>query len=473
MYRDSARFGRYLRLFERIGSPAVRCAIVPGRRQDRLGAPAERQRPSSRRSAPCRHVGYSRWLRLPRRDGDLGQHPRADGAGAEAPCPVNSPARRFSPIRRGFTLVGFGRLREAGPWWIRWPRSLPELPSACWAGPSRSVSSRGHSAGGTARLPHPAGRGAGRRIRRRRPTWRRSGRCGRAGPTERSGERPPRAWSCRPRTPDSARDRGLLEATSGWARMVKGDTAAGIAALRSGLDQGRGSQHGRRPPRSSASSSRWPSRRTPTPGRRGSVACDTASTTRRCTWSRSHLSRWAGPTRPPASATPRRSRTAGSSGSGTRPIRRSRAGWPRLGRRSSDSPPSPAEPVDTRELGRSLIDGFGEGWSRGDVDRLMSVFRDDAVFIETPFSDPLSGPRRFAATGSRCRCTSRRSPFLRARSSPRDPGSAPSSSACSSGSGPVSGWTPAARSSARPTGKRSPRCGCTGTAGTEGGDQLP
>jgi ketosteroid isomerase-like protein len=47
--------------------------------------------------------------------------------------------------------------------------------------------------------------------------------------------------------------------------------------------------------------------------------------------------------------------------------------------------------VDTRELGRSLIDTFGEGWSRGNVDRLMSVFRDDVVFIETPFSDPLIG----------------------------------------------------------------------------------
>jgi ketosteroid isomerase-like protein len=47
--------------------------------------------------------------------------------------------------------------------------------------------------------------------------------------------------------------------------------------------------------------------------------------------------------------------------------------------------------VDTRELGRSLIDTFGEGWSRGNVDRLMSVFRDDIVFIETPFSDPLVG----------------------------------------------------------------------------------
>jgi ketosteroid isomerase-like protein len=47
--------------------------------------------------------------------------------------------------------------------------------------------------------------------------------------------------------------------------------------------------------------------------------------------------------------------------------------------------------VDTRELGRSLIDIFGQGWSRGDVDLLMSVFATDMVFLETPFSDPLRG----------------------------------------------------------------------------------
>ena len=48
--------------------------------------------------------------------------------------------------------------------------------------------------------------------------------------------------------------------------------------------------------------------------------------------------------------------------------------------------------MDTRELGRSLIDGFGQAWSRGDVDAITSVFSEDAVFVETPFSEPLRGP---------------------------------------------------------------------------------
>jgi hypothetical protein len=36
-------------------------------------------------------------------------------------------------------------------------------------------------------------------------------------------------------SPDSTRNRALLEATGGWARMVRGDTAGGIDAMRSGL----------------------------------------------------------------------------------------------------------------------------------------------------------------------------------------------------------------------------------------------
>jgi ketosteroid isomerase-like protein len=47
--------------------------------------------------------------------------------------------------------------------------------------------------------------------------------------------------------------------------------------------------------------------------------------------------------------------------------------------------------VDTRALGRSLIEIFGQGWSRGDVDALMSVYAPDVVFLETPFSQPVRG----------------------------------------------------------------------------------
>ena len=45
----------------------------------------------------------------------------------------------------------------------------------------------------------------------------------------------------------------------------------------------------------------------------------------------------------------------------------------------------------TGALGRRLIDAFGAGWSRASIDQLVAVFSPDAVFIETPFSEPTRG----------------------------------------------------------------------------------
>src|SRR5216117_288598 len=43
------------------------------------------------------------------------------------------------------------------------------------------------------------------------------------------------------------------------------------------------------------------------------------------------------------------------------------------------------------ETFRVLIDTFGKGWERGEVDAICSVFTEDAVFLETPFSSPDRG----------------------------------------------------------------------------------
>lgn len=48
-------------------------------------------------------------------------------------------------------------------------------------------------------------------------------------------------------------------------------------------------------------------------------------------------------------------------------------------------------PVETVSLGRSLIDTLAAGWSRADVDQIMSVFAPTAVFLETPFAEPRIG----------------------------------------------------------------------------------
>jgi ketosteroid isomerase-like protein len=47
--------------------------------------------------------------------------------------------------------------------------------------------------------------------------------------------------------------------------------------------------------------------------------------------------------------------------------------------------------MPTHALGRVLIDTFATGWSTAKVDTLMSVFDDDAVFLETPFANSLRG----------------------------------------------------------------------------------
>lgn len=53
--------------------------------------------------------------------------------------------------------------------------------------------------------------------------------------------------------------------------------------------------------------------------------------------------------------------------------------------------PAPGQSPDTRTLGRALVDTFGNGWARASVDQIVSVFAPSAVFVETPFSEPLRG----------------------------------------------------------------------------------
>lgn len=49
------------------------------------------------------------------------------------------------------------------------------------------------------------------------------------------------------------------------------------------------------------------------------------------------------------------------------------------------------EAADTRTVGRELIDTFAQGWARAKLELICSVFAEDAVFLETPFSQPAVG----------------------------------------------------------------------------------
>jgi len=47
--------------------------------------------------------------------------------------------------------------------------------------------------------------------------------------------------------------------------------------------------------------------------------------------------------------------------------------------------------VDSRALGRQLIDAFGQAWERGKVDQLVEIFGPDAVFLDDPFGEKVTG----------------------------------------------------------------------------------
>ncbi|MEZ4455411.1 MAG: nuclear transport factor 2 family protein [Gemmatimonadales bacterium] len=46
---------------------------------------------------------------------------------------------------------------------------------------------------------------------------------------------------------------------------------------------------------------------------------------------------------------------------------------------------------DRRAVARRLVDAFINAWSRADVAALVGGFSENAVFYETPFSDPMIG----------------------------------------------------------------------------------
>ena len=45
----------------------------------------------------------------------------------------------------------------------------------------------------------------------------------------------------------------------------------------------------------------------------------------------------------------------------------------------------------TRAVGRVLVDTFASGWSQANVDLILSVFTEEAVFLETPFGESHTG----------------------------------------------------------------------------------
>ncbi len=57
---------------------------------------------------------------------------------------------------------------------------------------------------------------------------------------------------------------------------------------------------------------------------------------------------------------------------------------------------SQREPNDPAAL-RSLVDTFGKGWAKQDLELLLSVFTADATFVETPFAGRHEGTEAIRA----------------------------------------------------------------------------
>ena len=147
--------------------------------------------------------------------------------------PVNSPARRFSPIGRGFALVGFGRLREV--------QSLVDTVAAISPGAAIGLLGWPIVLGiappsfGGARLDSLLALDLDAAGNPRRTAYAEAIKAMVRGQTEEAIRKASEGMELPDGSPDSTRNRALLEATGGWARLVQGDTASGIDDLRSGL----------------------------------------------------------------------------------------------------------------------------------------------------------------------------------------------------------------------------------------------
>ena len=231
MHRDSARFGRYLRLFGRTAPPSHLAAHRVAAQLAWGPAPTDSALRSALANVPW--VGFHAVASVYRDETATSDTVLTRMARVQNAFPANSQGRRFAPIGRGFALAGFGRLREV--------QSLVDTVAALSPGAAVGL------------LGYPVALGIA-------PQWFRGARLDSLialdrntgdspreiayveamtamarGQFEEAVRKGTRGMELSDGTPDSTRNRGMLEAAVGWARLVQGDTAAGVEGLRSGL----------------------------------------------------------------------------------------------------------------------------------------------------------------------------------------------------------------------------------------------
>jgi tetratricopeptide (TPR) repeat protein len=230
VYRDSARYQRYLRVFARAAPEArveahrVAAALVWG------ASPSDGALRAALAAVP--HLGFYTVVASYRDETATSDSILALRARVMGAMPRDSPVRRFEPVDRGFMLIGFGRLREAGALvdtiagiapgaaagLLGWPVAL---------GFKQASADRGRVDSLVAHETGSMGQQTIAYVQAIRATS-----LGRPDEAIRLATEALRAHDP---TSDSLRNRGLLRAAIGWARLVEGDTAAGVTDLRTGL----------------------------------------------------------------------------------------------------------------------------------------------------------------------------------------------------------------------------------------------
>jgi eukaryotic-like serine/threonine-protein kinase len=236
MYRDTARFGRYLRLFGRTAPPSHLAAHRVAAELAWGPPPTDSALRSALASVPW--VGFHAVASVYRDPTATSDTVLARMTRVQNALPANSPGRRFAPIARGFALAGFGRLREVQP--------LVDTVAAI--SPGAAVGLLGYPIAlgiaprsfGGARLDSLLSLDLDEAGSPRKTAYADAVRAMVRGQADEAIRRASEGMELPDGTPDSTRNRGLLEATGGWARVVKGDTAAGIDHLRSGLSKAGG-----------------------------------------------------------------------------------------------------------------------------------------------------------------------------------------------------------------------------------------
>lgn len=235
IYRDSVRFQRYLRLFERTAS-------APHLAAHRLAAglvwgptPSDSAVRATLGSVP--YPLFNAVLSAYRdeaatSDTVLARLGRIQKNSAD---PVT---RRFAPIARGFTLVGLGRLREVQSMVDTVARVSPGAAAGLLGWPM-ALGIAPRSFGG-ARVDSFLARDVDKSDSPRKGAYPQAIRMLVSGNPKEARRIVAQGMALPDKTADSVRNRGLLRATGGWARLMEGDTTGGIQDLRAGLAEASG-----------------------------------------------------------------------------------------------------------------------------------------------------------------------------------------------------------------------------------------